>query len=131
MMRSFGNKYTLYVFLLLLFSGCAPSDRPELGSVRGRVTLDGKPMANTTVSFQPVGGGRQSCGNTDEDGRYELTYLRDIRGARLGKHRVTIGSSDQVTPLKKRLPERYNTKTTLEAEVRAGENQFDFTLSRN
>jgi hypothetical protein len=111
--------------------GCGKSDQPDLGMVRGRVTLDEKPLANVTVSFRPLGGGRQSCGDTDANGHYELIYLRDIRGAKLGKHRVTIGPSDLVQSPKKRLPERYNSKTTLEANVQAGDNQFDFALTKN
>jgi hypothetical protein len=130
MMRCIDPRCAAIAILPLLLIGCARDDRPELGNVRGRVTLDGKPLTDVTVSFRPVGGGRQSCGDTDRDGYYELIYLRDIRGAKIGKHRVAIGSSDGVTPPKKRLPERYNAKTALEAEVRAGGNRCDFTLER-
>jgi len=124
-------KYLACAALAVSLWGCSRDDRPELGMVRGRVTMDGKPLSHVTVSFRPIGGGRQSCGDTDDDGRYELTYIRDILGAKLGNHRVTVGPSDLVPSPKKRIPERYNAKTTLEAEVHAGENEFDFALMRN
>jgi hypothetical protein len=113
----------------MLFAGCSQGDQPELGRVHGHVTLDGKPLAGVVVSFQPINGGRQSSGETDDQGSYELIYIRDIQGAKVGKHRVAVGSSDLVTPPKKRLPARYNAKTTLEAEVQPGDNQCDFALS--
>jgi hypothetical protein len=115
--------------LVILLAGCSTDDRPELGITRGRVTMDGQPLSGVTVSFRPIDGGRQSCGDTDADGRYVLIYLRDIHGAKVGQHRVTIGPSDVAPSAEKKIPERYNLKTTLEAEVRAGENSFDFALT--
>ncbi|MBN2578952.1 MAG: carboxypeptidase regulatory-like domain-containing protein [Pirellulales bacterium] len=123
--RRGGLRFAWLVVLLPLWLGCSHDDRPELGLVRGRVTLDGKPLAGEVVSFRPVEGGRQSSRKTDEQGHYELIYLRDIRGAKVGKHRVTIGASDLVA---KRVPDRYNLKTTLTAEVHPGDNQCDFDL---
>jgi hypothetical protein len=119
----------LCAILLMLFLGCSRGNQPELGNVHGRVTIDGKPLSGVVVSFQPIQGGRQSSGETDDQGGYELIYLRDIQGAKVGKHRVAVGSSDLVTPPKKRLPARYNAKTTLEAEVRPGDNEIDFPLT--
>jgi hypothetical protein len=116
--------------MFVMFWGCGDrSNQPELGQVHGKILLNGKPLAKVTVSFKPIDGGRQSNAATDEDGLYELIYLRDIRGAKTGKHRVAVGSSDPTTPKRERLPDRYNAKTTLEAEVRPGENQCDFALN--
>jgi hypothetical protein len=114
--------------LAVVFSGCGFDNQPELGRVQGKITLDGKPLVKVTVSFKPLDGGRQSSGKTDEDGHYELIYLRDICGAKVGKHRVVVGSTDPTTPKRERLPDRYNDNTKLEAEVRPGENQCDFDL---
>ena len=105
--------------LLAFAPGCG-SGQPSLGKVRGQVTMDGRPLAGVTVSFEPLAGGRQSSGVTDEQGQYELVYLRDIKGAVVGKHRVRIGSDSRTAPPKQRLPSRYNRKTTLEAEVKRG-----------
>jgi hypothetical protein len=123
----------LSVGLLLLTAGCGNSgDRPDLGRVSGDVTLAGKPLARAMVSFHPVEGGRQSCCRTDAKGHYQLTYIRDIPGARVGKHKVTVrtsGAEDTDSArIKELVPAKYNDKTTLLVEVKPGENQFNFDL---
>ena len=52
-------------------------------------------MAGAVVSFTPVGGGRSSTAQTGEDGSYELTYLRDIKGAKIGEHEVRITTFEE------------------------------------
>ena len=103
---------------------------PELGTVSGTVTLDDAPLAGAGVVFTPETG-RISNGTTDAEGKYVLSYGPDVRGAVLGKHSVAITveenmelPADQQTVI----PPRYNVKTTLSAEVKAGENTFDFPL---
>lgn len=118
----------LCAILVALSLGCARGNQPELGTVHGRITLDGKPLAGVTISFQPGDGGRQSSDETDEQGRYDLIYLRDIHGAKVGKHRVVLGSSAPDAPKSDRLPARFNTQSTLAADVVRGDNQCDFTL---
>jgi len=117
---------------LAFLTSCGNGDRPPLGTVHGTVTLDGNPLAKATVSFHPVGGGRQSSDRTDKEGHYKLTYLRDLLGAKIGPHKVTIrtaGAEDtEAAHEKERVPAKYNEKTTLECEVKSGENTFDFTL---
>jgi hypothetical protein len=71
-------------------AGCGGSDLPELGEVSGVVTLDGEPLPNAIVEFQPSAEGRPSSAETDEEGRYELLYLIDAPGALLGEHTVRV-----------------------------------------
>ncbi|MCP4785285.1 MAG: carboxypeptidase regulatory-like domain-containing protein [Fuerstiella sp.] len=76
---------------VLSISGCGGgSDLPELGTVQGKVTVGGQPLATATVSFSPVTEGRPSSGVTDKNGEYSLLYTVDIQGALIGQHRVTI-----------------------------------------
>ena len=121
---------TMAVVLVLLFlpmlPACRHGDRPPLGRVTGTVTLDGQALAGASVVFQPQGA-RTSRGITDEAGRYELIYLRDIHGAVLGDHRVRIVTADEENT-EERLPARYNRETTLGAKVKPGKNSFDFKL---
>ncbi len=126
-----GVQFRCLAIALLAFAPGCGSKQPSLGKVRGQVTMDGKPLARVTVSFEPVAGGRQSSGVTDEQGQYELLYLRDLKGAVVGENRVRIGSSDRNAPRRERLPARYNSKTTLEEEVQSGSNEFNFTLTSN
>lgn len=129
--------------LLALFAGsslgCGSSDRPELAAVQGTVTMDGAPLANVQVVFSPEGR-RPSTGVTDAAGKYTLTYIRDIKGAALGKHSVRIESvpaapadpeaatKEVPVPFKESIPAKYNAKSKLTAEVKPGENTIDFPL---
>jgi hypothetical protein len=120
--------YGISLLLSLGLAGCARSDRPELAEVQGLVTLDGKPLPRATVVFQPIKGGRTSRGTTDAAGQYHLIYLRDIKGAILGSHKVTITTATEDVR-QERLPARYNRQTALTAEIQAGTNQQDFILT--
>lgn len=116
--------------------GCQGGDRPPLGRVSGVVTLDGEPLAGMEISFTPQSG-RPSLGVTDAAGRYELTYVGATKGAKVGRHRVTIAAplpdlDDEKQPSgggrPASLPPRYNTQTELTADVKGGSNTLDFSL---
>ena len=113
---------------LLIAVGCGRSDRPDLGTVQGTVTLDGKPLAGALVVFTPSGPGRSASDLTDAAGRYELTYLRDIAGATLGPHVVVITTATEERGGREILPPRYHEKTELSATVAPGSNTIDFPL---
>lgn len=134
--------------LLMLFHvGCSSrGDQPELGTVTGTITLDSEPLAGVAVVFQPDNG-RPSRGMTDSQGKYELTYIRQTKGAKVGPHRVEIAPSEEgeveeaeanageepeasAKPKsgKRAVPARYNVKSELKADVKSGANTFDFAL---
>ena len=77
-----------------LLAGCGGG--PDIAPVSGRVTMDGKPLPNVYVTFQPNPGpdvenaGRGSVGVTDDDGRFTLEYEGGRSGAVVGKHIVRI-----------------------------------------
>lgn len=119
----------LVAVALATSTGCSRSKQPPLGTVEGFVTLDGKPLMGAAVLFTPDGRGRTSIGVTDTDGRYSLTYLRDIKGADLGRHKVRITTATDDNGGKERLPKRYHAKSQLTAAVEPGSNQYDFTLT--
>ncbi|MFG0239925.1 MAG: carboxypeptidase-like regulatory domain-containing protein [Gimesia chilikensis] len=130
--------FCLSTLSLCLTVGCgdsAGSDQPDLGTVSGVVTMDGKPLPAVTVTFTPTEG-RPSNGVTDEEGHYELGYLRDTMGAVIGTHKVSISTpQDAPTPpgqtYKDPIPAKYNAQTTLTEEVKAGDNTIDFKLESN
>lgn len=130
--------------LSLGLAGCGggASDQPTLGQVKGTVTLDGDALAGVSVTFSPDSG-RPATGKTDIAGNYELIYIRDTPGCKLGHNTVIISNSteedemelegdDAVMPTttdeNNEIPAKYNSKTTLEAEVQPGENTFNFDL---
>lgn len=80
----------LVVLSLGLIAGCG-SDGPQLAEVSGKVTLDGKPVPNAVVTFNPLtAGGSNSLGKTDAQGVYRLEFSQDKKGAMLGEHEVEI-----------------------------------------
>jgi hypothetical protein len=127
--RSRAGIAPLVAIALATLIGCSRSKQPPLGTVDGFVTLDGKPLAAAAVLFTPDGRGRTSIGITDADGRYSLTYLRDIKGADVGRHKVRITTATDDNGGKERLPKRYHAKSQLTAAVEPGSNQYDFTLT--
>ena len=130
--------------------GCGESG-PPLGQVSGTVTMDGQPLANALVTFTPEAGGRGSTGKTDASGKYELAFV-DSKGALIGAHKVSVttikeaaaavemssdspeyanqGSSADYDSAKTEepIPAKYNTKTELTFDVKAGSNTYDIPL---
>jgi hypothetical protein len=124
----------LPILLLPLLGGCS-SEPYRIAAVSGRVTLNGKPLANASVTFAPVPvkgsdePGPSSAAITDADGRYTLrTIGTDKTGAVVGKHMVRIALVGDTPdpaddrPIKERgqLPMKYNAKTELQFDVSAG-----------
>jgi len=109
------------------------SKYPPLGRVSGVVMLDGSPMPGASVTFFPLDKETEdgikisaSMGMTDAQGKYELTYVKDVPGAYIGKHSVRITG---YMPNGKPLPVFYNTQTQLIESVEPGSNTIDFKLN--
>src|SRR5947209_19745243 len=83
-------------FAVLLAIGCGSKYAP----VSGKVTLNGKPLPNAHVMFQPVGkpgsieAGEGSAGKTNEKGEFTLTSSTGKNGAMVGTHQVSISASE-------------------------------------
>ena len=80
---------------LLLVLGCGGG--AKVVPVTGRVTLNGKPLADAKVSFQPIAkeksmeaAGPGSTGKTDAEGKFTLKTPTGQDGAVVGMHRVRI-----------------------------------------
>jgi hypothetical protein len=116
----------------LLLAGCGGG--PTLGRVEGTVTLDGQPLADAKVEFQPTSGS-PSYATTDAQGDYKLMFAPDQYGAIPGDHVVRIttfqassepGSTDVV---EERVPAKYNSESELHKNVTTGRQEIDFPLS--
>lgn len=151
MLRSF-----LLVGLGLLAAGVlgCSDGRPKFVPVSGRVLVDGQPVANLMVTFQPLqteknkDPGPGSAGITDAEGRFTLKVSSQQysgTGAVVGKHKVRIGTilpgegqatdpsigSPDDAPLagKELIPPQYNQDTILTFEVPpGGTDQANFEL---
>jgi hypothetical protein len=143
----------LVTTLALLSTGCGGGTRPKLGTVSGRVTLDGKPVDGAHIEFTPVIEGRPSAGTSDSTGSYVLSYKGSIKGARIGDHDVTVttfreeltvveptgdeeptannGSEDSIKIIPGRaeeIPEKYATEK-IRVTVEPGSNMINLELT--
>jgi hypothetical protein len=79
------------VLPLVLFIACGCEGGPRVVPVKGVVTRGGQPFkSRLVVTFYPEDGGHSSSAQTDAEGRFELKFDRDIKGAALGKHKVVV-----------------------------------------
>ncbi len=121
--------------LSCLILGCQPSG-PQIGHVKGRVTLNGEPAKEAQVFFD-IPGGRSSFAFTDADGNYELYYSGKKMGAVVGIHTIristavdpTVDDSGKVTvpAIKETLPAEYR-DGSISREVKPGENVINFEI---
>jgi hypothetical protein len=126
----------------LLAFGCGGS---KVVPVSGKVTLDGVPLANAKVNFQPLGNGKINPGlgsyaKTNDQGEYSLMLVdQSGPGAIVGKHRVEISAfesekrdpnDDRERQPPDKVPARYNVKSELTFEVPpGGTTKADFPLT--
>jgi hypothetical protein len=128
------------VAVVALAAGCSGQ---RVVPVSGRVTLNGQPLANVHVSFQPISSGSNhdagsgSYAITDNDGRYTLKLVHgDTAGAVVGKHRVEITPRNTDDDADRRgkgavtgVPARYNRNSELTFDVTGGTDKADFPLT--
>src|SRR5262249_36479665 len=125
------------LFLVFALGALGCSSEPfKVAPVSGKVTLDGRPLADADVYFQPMGAGQLNPGpgsfaKTNERGEFTLRLQFDgppRQGAVVGKHRVTISKplgprpappDDKPYEFKNQVPAKYNTQSNLEFEVPA------------
>ena len=120
--------------------GCS-SDGLPLAEVSGTVTLDGKPVPNALVTFNPVAEGfSYSLGKTDVQGNYRLEFTQDKRGALVGEHIIEITTKrispdelpDTGEPVPSEfvaIPSKYHKRGELKATVSATHNDINFELT--
>ena len=136
---------TILLWSLALFmSGCFHSPPAvdysslRLARVQGRVTLDGKPVAGASISFEDVRTQppRISSGTTDDSGHYTMDYdstqpgvlpgekIIRIRGGALAEGEDDSGQADS------RIPAKYNRDSELKRTIEPdGAHTFDFELT--
>jgi len=132
------------IFLVLAFPLAAGCSGGRVVPVSGRVTLNGQPLANVHVSFQPISAGNDhnpgggSYAITDSDGRFTLRMVEgDAPGAVVGKHRVEITPRNTDDDADRRgkgavvgVPARYNRNSDLTFTVEpGGTDKADFPLT--
>jgi len=123
---------------VVLFVGCGPND---IAQVTGKVTLDGEPLGGVEIRFTPTEGEKKTSSRavTEADGTYTLKYTAEVEGALIGNHLVQVVNSidnkeegkeldKEAEAFRNKLPEKYYKNSDLSAEVKKGENVFNFDL---
>lgn len=123
-----------------LFSGCGSKDPLNRRAISGTVTLDGQPLKQGSIAFQPLQQGGVGSGGLISDGKYTIPAGK---GLPQGKYRVTVNAGGETAAKlgpdgmpgdagaapKELVPAIYNTASTLTAEVSdTRSQQFDFQL---
>ncbi|WP_428306362.1 carboxypeptidase-like regulatory domain-containing protein [Lacipirellula sp.] len=146
-MHKISRELTIATFLLAVaMLGCGkPAMRDGFAEAYGTVTLDGQPLAGAHVTFENEKG--TSFARTDSSGNYETEYSRTLKGAALGKHRISIstavGSPDQDPSTLTRnpktgeyeapelVPAKYRKDAQIEIDVTADGAPYNFELTSN
>ena len=121
----------------LLLCGCGGKGLNGV-PVSGQVTLDGKPLADGSITFVPTGQGI-TAGGKIVDAYYELspkdglvpgTYKVRINALEsTGQTIVDPAGNIEIPEMREAILPRYNMRTELTAEVTVdGPNRFDYDL---
>jgi hypothetical protein len=139
-------KVWLAALVCAVVCGCGKGSGPpkvQAMPVKGKVTLDGKPLAGAEVVFSVIYPPAVFASRTKDDGTYELQGLAGMESSLAGDCKVTI--SRMVKPggsplgaeeapanvgATEQLPANYSQigATTLSANVGAAGGTFDFDL---
>ncbi|OWK36124.1 hypothetical protein [Fimbriiglobus ruber] len=124
------------VVLLIALMGCEASMLP----VEGYVTLDGQPLEQGVIEFEPADGNGPTSGGPIVNGRYELAGTARMpagsKTVRIRAFRKTgkkippfPGSSERVDEMEQCVPKEYNDRSTQKVTVEAGKkNVIDFDI---
>ena len=116
--------------------GC--SQGPPMGTVTGKVTINGAAPPDGSISFFPVDGKSATAGTTITNGEYTAKVplgkvTIQIRVSKqVGQKRLYPTPDSPVQPIMAEvLPPKYNDRTELTMDVVKGTNERDFDLKTN
>jgi len=119
----------------ILATGCGSSD-PRL-AVSGTVKFKGQLLDQGRIEFHPPDGKGTQSGDVIQNGRYAIPREKGLLPA---TYEVRIFSYDEKGPkieaipgepglgFKERIGKKYNTESSLKAEVKPGNTTFDFSV---
>ena len=110
----------LLTLAVALTCGPRAAAADDLASVKGTITLDGKPLPSGRILFH-LGDGQFIGAKIKDDGTFKMERVPT------GKYKVTVESAVQGKSV---LPARYaaDDKSELQVEVKKGANTLDFAL---
>src|SRR5438874_7455269 len=128
------ERLSVGLFCLVPLLGCGAGAG---ASVSGKVTLDGSPLDDATITFVPtVGGQRQAAWTMIKGGQYAIAakdglgtrqFRVEIRALRTLSEK-TNQNDPTLVPAKEIVPGKYNSKSELVVDIKPGANTADFEL---
>lgn len=121
--------------VLGLISGCGASDAQTRYKITGLVNFDGKPIPEGDILFLPEGDGRPDGGRIAA-GQYTVELTAgpkrvEIRASRENPAKMVdsmLEPGKKVPAREDYIPEKYNSKSELKAEIAEGPGEYDFDL---
>ncbi len=121
----------------LAAAGCG-SGGGKLHKVTGKVTFEGEPVKEGRILFRAAGGDQRAYSGPITDGTYELTcepgpVRVEVTASRVIPGKFKKGENGEPEPIpvaEMYIPARYNTSSTLTAEVKSGSNDIPFDLKK-
>lgn len=128
------RKHCLQVSLLLLMLvGCMGSS-DDLVSVSGNVSFDGEPISEGRIQFRMNDGDRKAYSGQIIDGSYLVRVEPgpakvEVRASRLIPGKMDESNPDDPQPVGEMyIPEKYNSRTELTAQIERPSSTEDFAL---
>lgn len=124
------TRITCLAFISLIgLIGCGGEAGPPRYKTSGKVTFDGKPVETGSIVFNPVGPGQPDSGKI-ENGTYTIQGTPGPKKISIMATRLNGELSPGVPNNESYIPKKYNTETTLTADIKpTGENTVDFELA--
>jgi len=117
----------------IAITGCSD---PNVGVVRGTVTINGVPPKSGSIAFFPTDGKSRIAGTEIVDGQYTLEVPRGPAKVEVRVPKVVGQKKLYDTPespvkdlMAESLPPKYNDATELTLDVQPGENRQDYDLT--
>ncbi|TWU20081.1 hypothetical protein Pla52o_45950 [Novipirellula galeiformis] len=129
--------------LLVVTIGCGGGDGLNRAEVRGKVSFEGAPVESGSIAFIPVEGTQApSTGGAINQGEYHLAravgpvvgeYRVEIRATRKTGRQVAAGEvardpTAMIDEIEAFIPEKYNNRSDLTAEIQPDKNEIHFDL---
>lgn len=117
--------------LFAAVSGCGGSG-PKMSEITGTVKYDGKEIAEGDIMFYPEDKNVGPEGGKIKDGKYTMKVKEGKNSVRILATRAVPGKKGPMGEdfVEQYIPEKYNDKTTLTAEVTSGKKQYDFDIPK-
>jgi len=120
----------------MVFSGCFSNSGPTMHAVRGKLTHNGRPIAEMMVCFEPVDGDRNPASSavTNSHGEFELKVGNTL-GVAPGEYIVYVqdpvavmGGRTSTEPSYLQVLETYGERESSEMRITIKEATYDYEL---